>query len=96
MDKSKYLPRLIDMAQYENVKIAAVVEDKEVVLYKSIGNTSGLYSYVDTWMKEKWQRSGQRFSKRIAEHLAAGDRIVIYRYQNINRDRGGWKKSTSI
>lgn len=91
-DKSAHLPRLMEMVQYENVKITYTSGDEEKTIFKSLGNESGLHSFAAELRREKFEKSGPGIQKKLSGLLAAGAQIIIYRYSAINRDRGTWKK----
>ena len=52
-----------------------------------MGNRSGLHSYADEMIRKKWDKSGDRFTKKV-EALPAGTEVELQRYKNISRDRG--------
>jgi hypothetical protein len=65
--------------------------DDGKVWWAGLGNRSGLHSFADTLLDQKWAKSGARFTKRI-EALPAGTRVIVQDFRNITRDRGRWVK----
>lgn len=62
---------------------------KAKTLWAGLGNRSGLHSFADTLCRDKWDKSGERFLKRLRK-LPAGTVITVHDYHNTNRDRGRW------
>jgi len=58
-------------------------------IWAGLGNRSGLHSYADEAIGEKWAKSGDRFTKKVM-NLPAGTEVELKRFQSINRDRGKW------
>jgi len=58
-------------------------------IWVGLGNRSGLHSYADELTREKWAKSGDRFTKKIM-NLPAGTEVELKRYQSASRDRGNW------
>lgn len=58
-------------------------------IWPGLGNRSGLHSYADETIREKWWKSGDRFAKKL-EKLPAGTEVELKRFKNTNRDRGKW------
>ena len=58
-------------------------------IWPGLGNRSGLHSYGDDMVREKWYKSGDRFAKKL-EKLPAGTEVELKRFKNTNRDRGKW------
>jgi len=58
-------------------------------IWPGLGNRSGLHSYADEMIREKWYKSGDRFAKKL-EKLPAGTEVELKRFKNTNRDRGKW------
>ena len=56
-------------------------------IWPGMGNRSGLHSYADEMIRKKWDKSGDRFTKKV-EALPAGTEVELQRYKNISRDRG--------
>lgn len=65
------------------------------VVWQGLGNRSGLHSFADTLISEKWHKSGSRFIKKL-EVLPAGTKVELFRFKNVNRDRGNWIKVSTI
>lgn len=89
-DTSAVIQLIVDWARDgERVKI-----DGKTV-WAGLGNRSGLHSYANTLLREKWEKSGARFQKKI-EALPAGTKVELYRFRNINRDRGTWNLMKTV
>ena len=57
--------------------------------WAGLGNRSGLHDYQWTAIREKYEKSGPRFEKKL-DALQPGDTVEIQRFVNITRDRGRW------
>ena len=75
--------RIIEAAKDGNRIVA-----NSKTIWAGLGNRSGLHSYADTLIYEKWKKSGSRFEKKV-EKLSC-EKIEIQQFRNINRDRGRW------
>ncbi len=64
-------------------------------IWPGLGNRSGLHSYADEAIREKWLKSGDRFAKKI-DNLPAGTEVELKRFKNINRDRGKWVTAGTV
>ena len=64
-------------------------------IWPGMGNRSGLHSYADEMIRKKWDKSGDRFTKKV-EALPAGTEVEPQRYKNINRDRGKWVTAGTV
>ena len=78
---------LISTAQHDGDKV--VLNGKTI--WGGMGNRSGLYDYAGEVMSEKWKKSGPLFTKRV-QALKAGDKVEVYQFRNVTRDRGKWVK----
>jgi len=58
-------------------------------IWLGLGNRAGLHSYADELTREKWAKSGDRFTKKIM-NLPAGTEVELKRFKSANRDRGNW------
>ena len=54
-------------------------------VWGGLGNRSGLHDYANTIIREKWEKSGGRFEKKMRE--AEFTLIELQMFHNINRDR---------
>lgn len=57
--------------------------------WAGLGNRSGLHSYADTAIREKWERSGRGLVKKLLA-LEAGTTVEVHAFRNKTRDRGSW------
>ncbi len=64
-------------------------------IWPGLGNRSGLHSYADDMIREKWYKSGERFAKKL-EKLPVGTEVELKRYKNISRDRGKWVTAGTV
>jgi hypothetical protein len=64
-------------------------------IWAGLGNRSGLHSYADELTREKWAKSGDRFTKKIM-NLPAGTEVELKRYQSASRDRGNWVTAGTV
>jgi hypothetical protein len=64
-------------------------EEKHRVLWKGLGNRSGLYDYADEKIRRDWEKSGARLKRRL-ESLSSGV-LTLQRFRNVTRDRGRWR-----
>ena len=58
-----------------------------------LGNRSGLHSYADTVLREKFEKSGPRFEKKLA---TLKGKVTVFDFRNIDRDRGRWLEVNEI
>lgn len=63
--------------------------EKPRTLWGGLGNASGLHSYASTLIRSKWEKSGERFSRRLGK-LPSGTVVEVRDYRNTTRDRGRW------
>jgi len=63
-----------------------VIDGKTV--WGGLGNRSGLHSYAQVAIDDKWKKSGPSFEKKLKTLEAT--KIEFQRFRNINRDRGRW------
>ena len=68
---------------------------KDQTIWGGLGNRSGLHSYAYTLIREKWEKSGLRFAKKL-NSLPAGTKLAVQSFQNVNRDRGRWVSVRTI
>jgi nuclear transport factor 2 (NTF2) superfamily protein len=68
---------------------------KPTTLWAGLGNRSGLHSFAYALLSEKWDKSGERFLKKLSG-LRSGARVEVYSFRNIDRDRGRWVKAFVI
>lgn len=66
--------------------------EKSKTLWAGLGNRSGLHSFADTLLREKWDKSGDRFTKKLEKVFSGleGGMIEVQDFRNISRDRGRW------
>jgi len=64
-------------------------------VWPGLGNRSGLHSFADTLVRDKWGKSGERFTSKM-EKLPAGTEVTLKRYQPTSRDRGKWVVSRTV
>ncbi|MBK25098.1 MAG: hypothetical protein CME70_19525 [Halobacteriovorax sp.] len=64
-------------------------------IWPGLGNRSGLHSYADELIFDKWKKSGDRFAKKI-DNLPAGTKVELKRFKNMNRDRGKWVTAVTV
>ena len=64
-------------------------------IWPGLGNRSGLHSYADEMVREKWYKSGDRFAKKL-ENLPVGTEVELKRFKNTNRDRGRWVTAGTV
>ena len=64
-------------------------------IWPGLGNRSGLHSYADELIQDKWNKSGERFAKKI-DNLPAGTEVELKRFKSINRDRGQWVTTGTV
>lgn len=77
-------------AAKEGDRIVHVVEPKPKTIWGGLGNRSGLHSYAYTLIREKWEKSGPRFVKKLDKIVQPGETFQLQQFQNIDRDRGRW------
>ena len=58
-------------------------------IWPGLGNRSGLHSYADELIHDKWEKSSLRFRKNI-EKLPPGTEVELKRYQGTSRGKGKW------
>lgn len=64
-------------------------------IWPGLGNRSGLHSYADELIRDKWNKSGDRFAKKI-DALPAGTEVELKRFKSTNRDRGRWVTAGTV
>lgn len=82
--------RIESRARYDGERIVA---DGKVI-WAGLGNRSGLHDFQHTLMREKWEKSGERFMKKVRA-LPADTKIEFLTFVNINRDRGRWRVAST-
>jgi len=88
--------KVVDAARYEGNKI--VVKSKKTpptTIWAGLGNRSGLHSYANTVLSDKWKKSGNNFMKKL-DAYPTGTVFEIHRFANVTRDRGTWKLAYTI
>lgn len=65
-------------------------ETKANVIWKGLGNRSGLHDFANTLNAREWDKKGQKLQKLLAS-LPQGAVVEVMEYVNVNRDRGSWK-----
>ncbi len=58
-------------------------------IWPGLGSRAGLHSYADEMIRDKWQKSGSRFIKKV-DNLPAGTEVELKRFQSTTRGRGKW------
>jgi len=56
-------------------------------LWMGLGNRSGLHSYANTLLNEKWKKSGPNFIRNLEKLLSVGERVEILTFKNIDREK---------
>jgi len=87
--RQEFIKTAIRFAQSGNRIVYQDANGKQTVLWPGLGNRSGLHSFANTLIDEKWAASGDRFQKKLTSLPAAGV-LIMMRYQNVTRDRGKW------
>ena len=64
-------------------------------IWLGLGNCSGLHSFADTLLREKWEKSGERFEKKL-DSMPSGVSVVLLDFVNVNRDRGNWLVARTV
>ena len=59
-------------------------------IWGGLGNRAGLHSYAMDLLYEKWEKSGQRFVKKLEKLVAKGEVFEVFCYRNTSRNRGRW------
>jgi N-dimethylarginine dimethylaminohydrolase len=77
---------IIDYAKNEGDRI--VIDGKNV--WMGLGNRSGLHDFQWTLIREKYEKSGARFEKKLDALLIDGAKVEIHTFRNIDRNRGRW------
>lgn len=77
-------------------RVVHVTEPKPKTIWGGLGNRSGLHSFADTLIREKWEKSGERFKKKLDKILKPGEKFEIQTFRNVTRDRGRWMKERSF
>lgn len=77
------LATVLDWAKSGN---RVVADDK--VVWKGLGNRSGLHAFQWEYISETWKAAGKRFENKIKK--LEFNEIQLQQFHNINRDRGRW------
>jgi hypothetical protein len=88
--EGRQLYKVVDWAR-EGHRV--VVDGKTA--WSGLGNRAGLDSYADKLIDEKWEKSGDKFQKKL-EALPPGSKIELFQYYNVTRDRGKWRRVKTI
>jgi hypothetical protein len=83
----KQLVTLSRVARLDGQRLININTGK--TLWAGLGNRSGLHSYADVTIREKWEKSGEGLVKKLLT-LEPGTVVEIKGYQNKNRDTGTW------
>jgi hypothetical protein len=76
-----------EAAEYAEEGLRLVANGKTI--WAGLGNRSGLHSYADELIRDKWEKSGFRLQKKL-DNLPDGTEIEVKRFRNTTRDRGRW------
>jgi hypothetical protein len=91
ISKSEAMERVLSHAEYGGRVLEVVTEsEKPKTLWAGLGNRAGLHSYADVIMQEKWEKSGERFKRKIDKNMHEGTVLQLQTFQNTTRDRGRW------
>jgi len=58
-------------------------------IWTGLGSRSGLHSYADEVIDDKWRKSGDRFTKKVM-NMPAGTEVELKRFQSSSRGKGNW------
>jgi len=64
-------------------------------IWAGLGSRSGLHSYADEVIGDKWSKSGDRFTKKVM-NLPAGTEVELKRFQSTSRGRGNWVTAGTV
>tara|TARA_B100000700_G_C14958646_1_gene815267 strand:- start:12 stop:728 length:717 start_codon:yes stop_codon:yes gene_type:complete len=64
-------------------------------IWPGLGNRAGLHDYADKEIRNKWDKSGPRFIKKI-DQLPAGTEVELKRYQSTSRGKGRWVTAGTV
>jgi|TARA_R110001583_G_scaffold5598_5_gene30048 hypothetical protein len=64
-------------------------------IWVGLGSRSGLHSYADEVIGDKWSKSGDRFTKKVM-NLPAGTEVELKRFQSSSRGRGNWVTAGTV
>ena len=64
-------------------------------IWAGLGSRSGLHSYADEVIGDKWSKSGDRFTKKVM-NLPAGTEVELKRFQSSSRGRGNWVTAGTV
>lgn len=68
--------------------------EKAKTLWGGLGNRAGLHSFAYELLAEKWEKSGERFMKKLDK--VEGGTVQVLEFRNITRDRGRWLPARNI
>jgi hypothetical protein len=64
-------------------------------IWAGLGSRSGLHSYADEVVDDKWRKSGDRFTKKVM-NLPAGTEVELKRFQSSSRGKGNWVTAGTV
>lgn len=79
----------VDAKNGERITYVLPGEDKPKTLWKGLGNRAGLHNFQFELLREKWNKSGASFLKKL-QALPDGTKIIVHTYRQVTRDRGNW------
>lgn len=93
----EYLMSEMRMSALSNEKVTILIkgEQKEKTLWAGIGNTSGLHSFAQTLINEKWDKQQGKIENKL-KGLIEGDKLIFYSEEYITRDRRKYEKYRQI
>lgn len=89
LTKDEVIKRFPNIARTGD-RIIHIKGTKPSTLWAGLGNRSGLHDFAFTLIREKWEESGERFTKKLDKIVKPGEEFQIQQFSNINRDRGKW------
>jgi hypothetical protein len=104
VNKTKVKPSVPGTKEYSDtatrLKNAAMDGDKIKIngktVWAGLGNRSGLHSYAEELIREKWDKSGVRFMKSLDDLLRPNTLVEVFMFRNVTRDRGNWVRQWGI
>jgi hypothetical protein len=64
-------------------------------IWAGLGSRSGLHSYADKVVDDKWRKSGDRFTKKVM-NMPAGTEVELKRFQSSSRGKGNWVTTGTV
>jgi hypothetical protein len=61
------------------------------IIWKGLGNRSGLGNYAIELIDQAWNKSGARLLAKLDKVAVSGARFEVFAYRNITRDCGRWE-----